>query len=362
MIGIRPTALGSHRAADQSQVQTVPTKIATVLEFVIAKTRALHSQLYEGDRLNRLLSRRGLPELAADLAPTETLASHSALERRLVERYAESLALLWQFLEAPRDRLMAALATRLQVENVKVILRSHLSRGRAPAAPLPVIALPEPFRWEGFNPQELDTVRAVLDAIPEPTLRRAAAEALVLYTGDPVPLYLEAGLDRGYFSLLAEASAELGGRDRRDIEPMLEFERNLHNLMLILRARANHGLDPGVVTRLTAPAANGRPDPWIAEAAQRRSPDDIVARAPRSLRRLLAGGPADLPGIERRLWQGYYSLANRVYYQTFFSMACPYAFAAVKRMELANLITVVEAVRYGLPTEQTASRLLRPAA
>jgi len=318
----------------------------------------MHSRLYEGDRLDGLLRHRGLSELAGDLLPMETFASHAALERRLVERYAESLALLWRFLDSPRDRLFAVLALRLQIENVKVVLRSRLAGRDVATQALPVIPMPEAFRWDDFDPSKLETVQSVLDAIPEPAIRRSACDAYMLFADRPVPLYLEAGLDRGYFALLADAAAELGNQDRRAIQPLLEVETDLHRLMLVLRARVNHGIDPALVARLVA----APPAAWVAAAAEGDSVDGIVRCAPGPLRRHLAEGPAELPDIERRLWQAYYATANRVYRQAFFTVGCPYAFAAVKRMELANLITVVESVRYGLSADETLKHLLRPAA
>lgn len=337
------------------------TKIATDLDFVIAKTRAMHSVLYEGDRLNALLRHRTLPELANELFPMETFASHMALERRLVEAFAELVARLWRYFPPPRDRLFVVLATRLQVENVKVLLRSYLSGRRVAAENLPVIPLPEPFNWPTFDVTVRPShVQDILGQIPEPLLRRAAGDALVLFTDNPVPLYLEAGLDQGWMRLLLEAWGQLGTDDRKVLAPLVDLECDIHNLMFILRARVNYQLDRGTVARLAAGNTGHPRSPggWVAEAAEGDSVREVLARAPRRYRRILADVPPELPDIERRLWRLYYGTANRLYFRTFFSIGCPYAFAAVKRMELANLITVVEAIRYGMTIEQALGRFL----
>jgi vacuolar-type H+-ATPase subunit C/Vma6 len=343
----------------------VLTKIATDLDFVIAKTRAMHSALYEGDRLNVLLRHRTLPDLANELFPMETFASHMALERRLVEAFAESLARMWRYFGPPRDRLFTILAVRLQVENVKVLLRSYLSGRRGAAENLPVIPLPEPFDWPSFDVTvRLSNARDILDQIPEPLLRRAASEAFVLFTDNPVPLYLEAGLDQGWMRLLIEAWSELNANDREVLAPLVDLESDIHNLMFVLRARVNYQLDRGMVVRLAAGNTGhpSGPEAWVAEAAEGDSVREVLARAPLRYRRVLADVPPELPNLERRLWRLYYGTANRLYFRTFFSIGCPYAFAAVKRMELANLITVVEAIRYGMTIEQTLGRFLVPEA
>ena len=131
--------------------------------------------------------------------------------------------------------------------------------------------------------------------------------------------------------------------------------------MFILRAKVNHHIDSETTADLAAPAIEGEtPPPWVAEAAPYETARDILARAPLGFQRLLAETPPSLPDIERRLWQHYYSLADAIYYGSFFTVACPYAFAAIRRMELANLITAVESARYGLSIEETLPRLLRP--
>lgn len=336
-------------------------KIATDLDFVIAKTRAKHSLIYEGDRLSALVHHRALPDLAHELFPTETFASHTALERRLVVAYADSLAQLWRYMESPRDRLFIALGLRLQIENIKVRLRSYVSGLRLPPESLPVIGLPEPFRWEAEESARPAGVQSILDTIPEPLLRRAAGEAFVLYTDYPVPLYLEAGLDQGYLRILGEAWRDLEAEDRRVTKPLVDLESDIHNLMFVLRARVNFNLDRAMVVRLAGGGAEDlSPAGWVSAAADGGTVREILARAPAYMQRALIDIPAELGAIEQALWQRFYRTADRVYYRSQFNVGCPYAFAAIKRMELANLITVVEAVRYGLPAEDTLKRLLRP--
>lgn len=337
------------------------TGIATNLDFVIAKTRAKHSYLYEGDRLSALVRHRTLPDLAHELFPTETFASHTALERRLVMAYADTLVQLWRFMDATCGPLFLALGLRLQVENVKVQLRNYVSGRRLPPEALPIIPLPEPFAWEGSLAAHPTSVQDVIDTIPDATVRRAAGDAFVMYTDRPVPLYLEAGLDLGAFRSLTEAWRGLGPDDRQSVRPLLELEADIHNLLLVLRARVNFDLDRFTVVRLAVGAGERRSAAhWVAAAAEGATPREILARAPVHLQRALLEAPAELGDIERALWRVFYRTANHVYYHSRLTVGCPYAFAAVKRMELANLITIVEAVRYGLPVEDTLGRLLRP--
>ena len=81
------------------------SKIVTGLDYVVAKVRAKHASIYEGQRLLALLRFRTLAELAHELLPGEPVSGPAAFERRLVEKYAETVAQLWHYLDGPRGRL-----------------------------------------------------------------------------------------------------------------------------------------------------------------------------------------------------------------------------------------------------------------
>lgn len=337
------------------------TKIATDLDFLIAKTRALHSQVYEGDRLMALLRHRTLAELAGEVFPNEALAGHMGLQRRLVERYAALMAQVWRYLTPPRDQLFATMVARLQIENMKLWLRMRLAGRSELPEQLPLIKVPEPLRWLEFDPGRTEGVGDLVNSIPDRTLRESAREGLLLYSETGLPVYLEAGLDRGYFRLLGQSVADLPSADRKAVADLAEFETTLYNLMFVLRCRVNFGLESKAVANLAAPdPMTGRVAGWVRQAAREDGVRDIVALSPRSVRDRLADVRPELPVIERRLWRRYYAVANRTYFGSLFDIGCLFGYAAVRRMELANLITVVEAIRYGLSLEESRQRFVSP--
>ena len=339
------------------------TKIETDLDFIIAKTRALHSLCYEGDRLASLLRHRTMAELANELFPAEVIPGHMALQRRLVERFADSVAQVWRYISPPRDRLFAALVARLQIENMKLWLRARISGLQEPPEQLPEIAVPEPFRWLQLDPSRLKSISDLVEGLGEPLVRESTREALVLFNESGLPIYLEAGLDRGYFRLLGDAYRALNRADRGAIADLVEMETTLYNLMFILRGRVNHDLEPKVVARFGAPQlATGRVAPWVTQAAQAGTTREVLAAAPRPVRDRLADVPAELPAIERRLWRRYYALANRAYFASLLDVGCLYAYVGIRRMELANLITLVELIRYGFSPPEAHDRFLVPQA
>jgi vacuolar-type H+-ATPase subunit C/Vma6 len=336
------------------------TKIACGIDFLVAKTRAQRSRLYEGERLTALANLRSVTEVGHHLFPDEKFADHVALERRLVEEFGRYLASLWRYLQPPQDRLFVVQELRLELENLKLVLRAQAAGQQVAPATLPQIPLPPRFHWPGLRSTERLSPDELIRAIPEPRVRRFARLALESFEASHIPLYLEAGLDQGYFALLQAAYDSLPQVERASLERLLRYEFNMYNLMFVLRARVNYRLESELVVSLAAHFGSGAAG-WVAVAAQQETARDIVSVAPPSIQEVLGGETADLAAMERRLWCGLYAVANNTYYAAA-NVAALYAYAVIKRLELANLITLVEAVRYGLSAEQANERFLRPKA
>ncbi len=337
------------------------SKIVTSLDFLVAKVRAKHGRIYEGQRLLALLRFRSLPELAHELLPGEPVSGAVAFERRLVEKYAETAAQLWQYMDGPRGELIWTTGARLAIENLKVMLRSRAAGSTVRISALPLVRLPEPFNQLYRNVPEQATAREIVAAISQPVLRQNAEQALLAFGDNPLPLVLEAGLDRGYFRLLAEALDDLKGDDRKAVEPLLEDESRIANLMMVLRGRVYDGVDADLLASLAVPSpTDGRPPDWLRRVARQSSLREMLAEAPTDLRHVADEAPNELPAIERSLWIWYYGKASRLFRTSFFNIGAVYAYLIKRRLELANLITVVEALRYDLSLEETRKRLLDP--
>lgn len=345
------------------------SKIVTSLDFLVAKVRARHAAIFEGSRLLALLRFRTMAELAHELLPGQPLSGPADFERRLVEKYADDVALLWHYLDGPRERLIWSAGVRLAVENLKVMLRSRAANSSVPVDSLPLVRLPQPFDEVYAAVPRQPSPREVVAAIREPIIRSSAEQALLKYADQPLPLVLEAGLDDGYFRLLGDVLRQLDGNDRKAVEPLLENESRIHNLMFVLRGRSD-GVDGSLLISLASPSpVEGKVSLWLSRMAKvggsgapgSAAIREMIAEAPADLRRVAEeSGPADLPTIERRLWIWYYGQAGRIFRSSFFDIGAIYAYVVKRRLELANLITVVEALRYDMSLEETRRRLLDP--
>jgi len=331
------------------------------LDFLAANVHGRRSRMVEGDRLERLLRLRTVPDLARALVPEAGEVVRGVdLERRLVLRLAEDLTALASMAGGLRGgALLGWLPMRLQVENLKVLARGMVRRLPAEAVrphlvPVPGLPLPEPeaaVRAEG-----LEGFSAL---VPQEPLREGLARAEALWRETGAPLAIEAGLDAGYLAeLLRRADAV---PDRAHVRAVVEQEAAGFELMLAVRGRFVHGLKAEVLRPLAVRPAGMEPllraaDP--AEAA-RAALGRVIDRPPRTVPGTARGrrepegsaapaGGVDLADLEALVWDRYWRVAAGVFRRSHMGLGAVVAYAALRRVELANLIRVVEAARLGL--------------
>jgi len=326
---------------------------ATDLDYLAANVHARRSRMAEGDRLRGLLRQRTLPDLSRALYPSEEPAGTAAdLQRRLIRDQAAELAHLGGAVGGAGGPLLDWLRTRFQVENLKVLARGFAG-GLGPEAVRPhLVAVggppPEaaPFVTAG-------DVEAFVALLPEGPLRQGAARGAALYRESPRSFALEAGLDAGYLrELLGRAAA---APDREHVRRPVEQEVRTFQTMLAARGRFVFGLDAEALEPFAV--RTGALAPLLAagdlEALARAAVGRAIDRMPSGE----AGGldPADL---ETLAWDRYARVANWTFRRSHMGLGAVVAYAALRRVELANLIRISEGIRLGVAPEALRRRLI----
>jgi len=162
-----------------------------------------------------------------------------------------------------------------------------------------------------------------------------------------------------YYGGLLARHAALPRVHRDGTEVLITTEVALYDILTLFRLKLNYGRSYEQASRFFVPGAR--------HATQLDRlfafPDfgDMVRFLPRDL---LPGGDASgiatIADLERALWQRFLQLANRAFYTTTGNLASAIAFYTIKRVELANLIQVIEGVRYGLAPGFLRQGLIRP--
>ena len=87
----------------------------------------------------------------------------------------------------------------------------------------------------------------------------------------------------------------------------------------------------------------------------------VLGRALDELPQIPQESPAEVvvPEIERLAWKRFLRLANAAFRHSHMGLGAVVGYLALRRVEVANLITISEGVRVDLPALRTRTRLIQ---
>jgi hypothetical protein len=133
------------------------------------------------------------------------------------------------------------------------------------------------------------------------------------------------------------------------------------DVLFAMRARLNYDLAAEEVREFLVTDVPPAPPGWeFAVMLEGKTFAEMLRAAPRA--KMLVGPGPDVAGLEefqQRLWERLYRLANRLFTRSSLHMGVVEAFYYIKRVELNNLIRVVELLRQEVPPAEMARRLIR---
>ena len=347
-------------------------QIALDLDYLAANVHGRRSRLAEAERLDALCRLRTVTDLARALFPESRFLTAAALQRVLILDQVEELTEIASRLGGAAGRILDWLGVRFQMENLKVLARGLVaagdSTGRAGGMALEdlrphLILLPDDLALPVEALASAGSVEAFAALVPHEPLRDGLKRGGDLFARRPKAFFLEAGLDAGYLEELLARARALPAADRREILPIALQEADTFHMMLAARGKFHYGLGPEAIvpfhvrkTRIprrsfeAMAAAEHVAD--VASSAAGAALDEVPAVAKETLT------PADL---EPLAWGRYYRLANRAFRRCHMGLGAVVAYAAIRRVELANLITLSEGIRLGQSADAIRRRLI-PAA
>jgi len=366
-------------------------RLITGIEYVAAVLHARRSRMAEGDRLGALCAGRTVAELARALYGNAAIASAVELQKRMVLDRANEILELALRLDGPGGELIAWMAVRFQVENLKVLARGLSAHTPASEVEAHLVPLPGDLAVDArsvfiqaprmqeirdatlFSITRLSVmenrvaslisaadsnmaealaggaVEAFVEVVGRPPLREAVLAALPLYRAHPRAFFLEAALDAGYFTELVARAGAVTGDERGHVLALVEQEINIFHLALIIRGKFHYGLPPEQLMPFCVAGAGARKAdigamwsaPTLAEAAEW-----AAGFAPGDVPQVFDGS-----AIERMAWARYHRLAATTFRRSVMGLGLVAAYVALRRVELANLIAVSEGIRAGLSAD-----------
>lgn len=342
-------------------------RTATDMDFLAANIHGRRSHMAEAERLDDLCRIRSVAELARVLFPEAGIFTAVELQRRLVLDIVGELTSIAGHVGGAGGRLFDWLCVRFQVENLKVLARAFSSSMSVPDVLPHLIPLKgdlamraEPFLAAG----SVEAFAALLpsEVLSESVLRLAAAP----YARHPRPFYIEAALDHGYLTELLARTRALPSAARSGVLEIARQETGIFHLALAARGRLTYqvkaeDLAPFIIWRSGVARADVLRMLASADLAElaARAVGHAIDAAPAFLRGPAGPGRAADPSVLEALsWNRFYRVANRAFRRSHMGLGAVVAYASIRRVEVANLISLSEGIRAGAAPEVIRRRLI----
>ncbi len=326
------------------------------LDFLSARVHGRRSRLAEGSNLDELCRIRTVPELARRLYPGSNILFALDLQRHMVRELVRELSELAAGLEGNDAASMSWQCVRFQVENLKVLARGFANGAALDLLRPHLVELPDGLELDAASLANAPSFEAFASAAPPGHLRESLESAREAYRAQPRPFILETALDRGYLGELLRRAGRLGGGEREDVLRLAGQEAGIFNLMLAVRGVFHYRLKPELLAGLRVPGSAISAGRFAAML----SAGDVKSAAAPAVGTVLDAAPAaaDAALVETMAWNRFLRLANKTFRNSHMGAGAAIGYAAIRRVELANLITLSEGMRVGLDPRVLRSRLI----
>lgn len=333
------------------------------LAFLCASLHGRRSRLAEMDRLNSLANLSSRQELAHALFPGLELQTQSGIQLSLLQDFVRELEWCIGYLNEAGRALVEALLMRFSIENLKVFVRYILNPAPLQELERFTLALPQDAGPAPANLSRLHSLTELIEGL-KGLPRLWLGDAVLLCGPWDRPFFFEAALDSFYFRELLHRMNRLAKGEQEALRPLIFQEIDCFHLMLFMRGHFHYGLPLDPLIRFHVPntaiprhqfaAMNTEPTPLM--AAKR-----VLGRALDELPQIPQESPAEVvvPEIERLAWKRFLRLANAAFRHSHMGLGAVVGYLALRRVEVANLITISEGLRVGLPALRTRTRLIQ---
>lgn len=312
-------------------------------DHVLARLHGRRSRFAVAGRHDELRRAATVEALAAELLPDAQARTASELQRVLVARSAAEISdLARQFRGCPRAFLSWLLA-RWGLENLKTILRAFLSGRNSGETEHLLLPLPDRPAFDTASLLGADNFRTFCHRIRNGVFRDSLVASSV-ETAAVAHLFLaETHLDHGYLRELLRVSHTLSATDRDEIKELVDQESCAFLLALVARSRFGFGLARERLQHFHIAGASMLR--WRFAAMLSAADLESAARLAVGYALDEVPAPCTPATLEASTWRRFERLANRAFRRGHMSFGAAVGFVALRRMELAILITRIESVR-----------------
>lgn len=333
------------------------------LDYLAARLHGRRSRVAEGDKLDALCRIHTVEEYARTVFPEKEYLGIADFQRQLIEEFIEELSRIKTQLTQAEANLVEWIPVRFIAENLKVLLRSSITKVNPEEAAVHLVNVPGLKSAQVHALAVAASVTDFLHLLECGPIKRSLEKAVHEYGEDARPFFFEAAIDRGYLSELLQRFKALSGRDREDIGNLIRNEADIFHLVLILRGRFNYGLSAEQLLPLHVLGGAISSSTF----ADMLSDSDPLTAVNRVVMRVLDPLPFDggqgevsipVTVLERLAWHRYLRIARMTFRKSHMGFGAVVAHLVVRRMEIANLITISEGIRAGMDPDAIRARTI----
>jgi vacuolar-type H+-ATPase subunit C/Vma6 len=335
---------------------------ANDLDYLATRLHARRSRMAEHERLDELCRARSLSELGRAIFSSGESPTTIEFQRRLAQELADEISDCLKHLDAADQDFTEWLLTRFQIENAKILLRSFLNQLPLEMLQPHLIRLPSRMALEATALLTAKSLQEFAAQLPSGYPRSRLQTIIASSRETPTAFILEAALDAGYFQELFARNHQLRSAESEIIRPLISQEANLFQFQLVARGKFHFGIPTETLSPLFISRKHGDwlnavlSAPDILSAA--KSAVGIVFDELSSIGQRAESPAIDISFFETLGWQRYLRLANLTFRRSHMGVGAVAAYFGVRRIEIANLITLSESIRLNIAEREARARML----
>ncbi|MFA6568151.1 MAG: V-type ATPase subunit [Victivallales bacterium] len=326
------------------------------LDFVNALLHGRRSRLHEGSRLDDACRLRTAAELSREFAGRSETSSFSRLQRLILEELTAELNSLRCHLAGGSLLLYEWGLVRFQLEQLKAIIRGFIARSPVHVIRDHLINLPKELTLNTDRLLAAESLTKYPGLLPSSGLRDVAEN--VLSANHAKLFLLEAALDHEYFREMLARAGRISPSDLSAFNPLIIQEVDIFHLLLVARGKFIYGFNSDQLLPLHV-SGSGISQTLFKEMLSDPEPVTIAKRVVnRAIDSVPQNQTTSASMLEELAWNRYYRLSCQSFRRSILGPGMIFSYAGIRRIEVANLITIIEGVRLGMPADKIRSRLL----
>jgi len=335
---------------------------------VNTKTRALFGKLLAKHDYEELLAKKSVPDVAAYLKKNtsyagilsdinENMVHRGELERLFKKSLYDDYVKLLHFLQGNPEKFLHAEFHRYELEDLKMLFRV-IYTNRESQSVMDSLEFLKKYSSLDFNRLASSENIQHLIANLNGSEYFKVLSPLLNSSKQPTLFDIEISLDMHYFmSMLKLKDKLLSGADREIIAHILGVEIDILNIFMIYRCKKLFGFPAEQIYKYVIPYWHGLSREQLVQLTQSRDIDEFKALV----------SMTKYQGIfisnQEHLWETkhkdhMYKKYKRQLRSGGFSFGMTIAYLRLKEMDIANIITLIEGIRYNLDRAEVKNYLI----